>query len=118
MALKNGKDVLFASGSERGDTFGKGTVGKPSETDSIREDGNQDGLGDKTLNYGGGHFETESAGLVEGLSAHEVINPDDVEPEYNYEVDSFTGNAVERKVGRANNETVSGKGKKFELGEM
>lgn len=118
MALKNGRDVLYASGSERGDGFGKGTIGKPSETDSIREDGNQDGMGDKTLNYGGGHFEEEKAGLEDGVSLRETCDPDEVEPEYSYDVDSFTGNATERKVGRVNNKTVSGKGKKFELGEM
>lgn len=115
MALKNGRDVLYASGSERGDTFGKGTTGKPSETDAIR---NKDSLGDETLNYGGGHFEQESAGLEDGVSLRETCDPDESEPEYNYDVDSFTGNAPERKVGRVNNKSVSGKGKKFDLGEF
>lgn len=118
MALKNGRDVLFASGSERGDTFGKGTVGKPSETDAIRNDGNQDSMGEKTLNYGGGHFEEEKAGLEDGVSVRMTCDPDESEPEYNYAVDSFTGNAPERKVGRVNNKDVKGKGKTFEIGEM
>lgn len=101
----------------RNGTFGKGTVGKPSETDAERSP-NQGGLGEKTLNYGGGHFMTESAGLPDGVSLRETVNPDEVEPEYNYEVDALTGNAPERKVGRANNHNVSGKGKSFVLGEM
>lgn len=119
MAMAKGTQVLHASGGARSDESGKGIVGKPSETDSIREDGNQGGLGDKTLNYGGGHFQEEKAGLEDGVSARETVNPDEVEPEYNYSVDPFTGNAPERKVGRVNNHSVSGKaGKKFELGEM
>jgi hypothetical protein len=119
MALKNGRDVLYASGKERGDEFGKGTVGKPSETEALAKGGNQGGMGDETLNYGGGHFEQEKAGLEDGVSARETIDLDTSEPEYNYAVDSFTGNAPERKVGRANNQSVSGKaGKKFEIGEM
>lgn len=118
MAMAKGTEILHASGGSRHDSEGEGIVGKPSQTDAIREDGNQGGLGDETLNYGGGHFKEESAGLEDGVSARETINPDDVEPKYNYDVDSFTGNAPERKVGRVNNESVSGKGKKFELGEM
>lgn len=118
MAMAKGTEILVSGGGKRHDSEGEGIVGKPSQTDSIREDGNQDGLGDKTLNYGGGHFEQEKAGLEDGVNFRETVNPDDVEPEYNYEVDSFTGNASERKVGRANNHSVSGKGKKFEIGEM
>lgn len=102
----------------RDGTFANGTVGKPSETESQRSGGNQGGMGEKTLNYGGGHFMSESAGLVDGVSLRETVNPDDVEPEYNYAVDPLTGNAPERKVGRKNNHSVSGKGKSFVLGEM
>ena len=101
-----------------GDTFAKGIVGKPSETEAQRSP-NQGGLGEKTLNYGGGHFMEESAGLTDGVSVRTTINPDDVEPEYNYDVDPATGNAPERKVGRVNNHNVCGKaGKTFVLGEM
>ena len=95
MAAK-GTEILHASGSARSDEVGKGMVGKPSETDAVRSDGNQDGLGEKTLNYGGGHFESEKAGLEDGVSMRETLNPDDSEPEYNYTVDPFTGYAVER----------------------
>jgi hypothetical protein len=109
----------MAANEMRDGTFAKGIVGKISETDAERKDGNQGGLGEKTLNYGGGHFMEESAGLTDGVSARETVNPDEVEPEYNYDVDYLTGNAPERKVGRANNHTVSGKaGKSFVLGEM
>lgn len=105
--------------NERDGTFAKGTVGNPTETESAAMNKNQGPLGDKTLNYGGGHFMSESAGLVDGVSLRETVNPDDVEPEYLYTVDPLTGNAVERKVGRVNNHTVSGKaGKSFVLGEM
>lgn len=105
--------------SDEMDTFAKGIVGKRSETDAQAAGGNQGGLGQKTLNYGGGHFNTEAVGLADGVSLRETVNPDEVEPEYNYAVDPTTGNAPERKVGRANNHNVSGKaGKSFVLGEM
>lgn len=118
MAMKNGRDVLFASGKERSDEFGMGTTGEPAETDKIAKDGNQGSMGDETLNYGGGRFEEEKAGLLDGVSERETIDPDSAEPNYDYSVDSFTGNAPERKVGRSNNETVPGKGKSFLLGEF
>jgi len=114
---KSGRDVI-TKGLRGGDGFGEGIVGKPSQTDAIREDGNQGGLGDKTLNYGGGRFEEESAGLLDGVSLRETVDVDSVEPNYNYEVDSFTGNAPERKEGRTNNHSVTHFGKKFEIGEM
>ena len=101
------------------DEFGKGTVGAPSELDAIREDGNQDSMGDKTLIYGGGYFEREKAGLEDGVSLRETMDADKTEPNYNYDIDPLTGNAPERKVGRSNNYDVSGKrGNKFEIGEM
>lgn len=101
------------------DEFGKGTVGAPDELDGIREDGNQMGMGDQTLLYGGGLFEREKAGLEDGISLRETMDADKTEPNYNYDIDPMTGNAPERKVGRANNYLVSGKrGNKFSIGEM
>jgi hypothetical protein len=98
--------------------FGKGIIGKPSEQEA--EQAKNGGIGtEKTLNYGGGTFEQEAAGLQNGVNVREAIDPSWAEPEYNYEVDEFTGNAVERKVGRVNNHSATGKaGKKFEIGEM
>ena len=101
------------------DEFGKGTVGAPSELDGLREDGNQGGLGDQTLLYGGGYFENEKAGLEDGVSIRSTMDADKTEPNYNYDIDPLTGNAPERKVGRANNYSVKGKrGNDFEIGEM
>ena len=101
------------------DEFGKGTVGAPDELNAIREDGNQDGLGDTTLLYGGGYFEQEEADLEDGISLRETIDPNVTEPNYNYDIDPLTGSAPERKVGRANNYSVKGKrGNRFEIGEM
>jgi hypothetical protein len=101
------------------DEFGKGTVGAPSELDAIREDGNQKGLGDTTLLYGGGYFEREKVGLEDGVSLRETMDADKTEPNYNYDIDPLTGNAPERKVGRSNNYDVTGKrGNEFEIGEM
>lgn len=113
--MKNGTEVLHASGKERSDDAGKGIVGKPSETDAERSGGKK---GEETMVYVGGHFEQESAGLVDGVSARMTLNVDDSEPTYDYTVDSFTGNAPERKVGRVNNESVKGKGKSFDMGEF
>jgi hypothetical protein len=101
------------------DEFGKGTVGAPAELDKLREDGNQDGLGDTTLIYGGGYFEREEAGLEDGVSLRDTMDPNTTEPNYNYDIDPLTGNAPERKVGRANNYEVKGKrGTEFLIGEM
>jgi hypothetical protein len=105
------------------DEFGKGTVGKPSETEGLAEDGNQEGMdgpgGEETLLYGGGYFEREKPGLEDGVSLRETMNADSIEPNYNYDVDPLTGNAPERKVGRSNNYVVEGKRKnKFLIGEM
>lgn len=101
------------------DEFAKGTVAAPDELEAIREDGNQDGLGDTTLLYGGGYFEREEADLEDGISLRETIDPNSTEPNYNYDIDPLTGSAPERKVGRQNNYEVSGKrGNKFEVGEM
>ncbi len=101
------------------DEFAKGTVGAPNELDAIREDGNQEGLGDQTLLYGGGYFEREKAGLEDGVSLRETMDADKTEPNYNYDVDPLTGNAPERKIGRSNNYDVKGKrGNEFEIGEM
>ena len=101
------------------DEFGMGIIGANKEMDKLQTGGNQDGLGDETLLYGGGYFEKEKAGLEDGVSLREEINPDVSEPNYNYDVDPLTGNAPERKVGRANNYTVGGKrGNKFLVGEM
>jgi hypothetical protein len=101
------------------DEFGKGTVAKPEELDEIREDGNQSGLGDTTLLYGGGYFERESADLEDGISLRETIDPNATEPNYNYDIDPLTGSAPERKIGRRNNYVVQGKrGNDFEIGEM
>jgi hypothetical protein len=102
------------------DEFAKGSVGKPDELDAIREDGNQKGMdGDRTLLYGGGLFEREKVGLEDGVSVLKAIDPDTTEPNYNYDIDPMTGNAPERKVGRANNYGVEGKrGNKFLIGEM
>lgn len=101
------------------DEFAKGTVAKPSELEAIREDGNQGGLGEKTLLYGGGYFERESAGLEDGVSVRETLDPNAAEPNYNYDIDPLTGSAPERKIGRTNNYEVSGKrGNRFEIGEM
>lgn len=115
---KNGLDVKL-SGASGGasDEFGKGIVGKPEEQKALQN--KNGGIGtDETLAYGGGYFRNESAGLEDGVSARETVDPSDVEPEYNYAVDAFTGNATERKVGRVNNQSAKGKGKTFEIGEM
>jgi hypothetical protein len=107
------------SPEKNADEFGKGTVGAPDELDGLREDGNQDGLGDQTLLYGGGYFEREKAGLEDGVSVRETMDADKTEPNYNYDIDPLTGNAPERKVGRANNYEVTGKrGNRFVVGEM
>jgi hypothetical protein len=107
------------SPEKNADEFGKGTVGAPDELDGLREDGNQDGLGDQTLLYGGGYFEREKAGLEDGVSIRETMDADKTEPNYNYDIDPLTGNAPERKVGRANNYEVTGKrGNRFVVGEM
>lgn len=102
------------------DEFGKGTVGKPSELNDIREyGGDQSGLGDTTLLYGGGYFEREEANLEDGIALRETIDPDSTEPNYNYDIDPLTGSAPERKIGRRNNYVVQGKrGNDFEIGEM
>jgi len=101
------------------DEFAKGTVAAPDELAEIREDGNQDGMGEETLLYGGGYFEREKAGLEDGISLRETMDSDKTEPNYNYDVDPLTGNAPERKVGRANNYEVGGKrGNTFLIGEM
>lgn len=101
------------------DEFAKGTVAAPSELDAIREGPNQDGMGEETLLYGGGYFEVEKAGLEDGVSVRETMDADKTEPNYNYDIDPMTGNAPERKVGRSNNYTVSGKRRnKFLVGEM
>jgi hypothetical protein len=114
----SGLDRVLAP-EKNDDEFGKGTIGAPSELDSIREDGNQDGLGEETLLYGGGYFEREKAGLEDGVSVRETMDADKTEPNYNYDIDPLTGNAPERKVGRSNNYEVSGKrSNKFVIGEM
>ena len=101
------------------DEFAKGTVGAPKELDGVQSGKNQDGMGDETLLYGGGYFEREKAGLEDGISLRETIEPDSTEPNYNYDVDPLTGSAPERKIGRLNNYTVGGKrGNKFLIGEM
>ena len=105
--------------SGNADEFGMGTVGSNEELDKIQTGGNQDDMGDETLLYGGGYFENEKAGLEDGVSLRETVNPDVTEPNYNYDVDPLTGNAPERKVGRMNNYKVSGKrGNTFLIGEM
>ena len=101
------------------DEFSKGTVGAPKELDGIQAGKNQDGMGDETLLYGGGYFEREKAGLEDGISLRETVEPDATEPNYNYDVDPLTGSAPERKIGRLNNYTVGGKrGNTFLIGEM
>lgn len=114
----SGLDRVLAP-EKNADEFGKGTVGAPAELDALREDGNQKGLGDTTLLYGGGYFEREQVGLEDGVSVRETMNSDKTEPNYNYDIDPLTGNAPERKVGRSNNYDVTGKrGNEFEIGEM
>jgi hypothetical protein len=101
------------------DEFAKGSVGSPQELDGIQAGKNQDGMGDETLLYGGGYFEREKAGLEDGVSLRETVEPDSTEPNYNYDIDPLTGSAPERKIGRLNNYTVSGKrGNTFLIGEM
>ena len=122
MAMAKGTKILHASGSARSDEVGKGIVGKPSETEGLMNDPSPGSAskngGEESLNYGGGYFVTETAGLVDGVNKRETLNIDDSEPQYDYDVDSFTGNAPERKVGRVNNQSCSGKGKKFSIGEF
>jgi hypothetical protein len=115
---RDGLSVILEP-EKNNDEFAKGTVAKPSELDAIREDGNQDDLGDTTLIYGGGYFEREEADLEDGISLRETIDPNATEPNYNYDIDPMTGSAPERKVGRTNNYEVVGKrGNRFEIGEM
>lgn len=72
---------------------------------------------ENSLSYGGGKFETESAGVEYGLSERSTLNVDESEPSINYTRDPVTGNATERRdIGTADNESISGKGKSFELG--
>lgn len=105
--------------AKNADEFGKGTVGKPSELDAIREDGDQGDMGEETLLYGGGYFEREKVGLEDGVSLREEMDADSTEPNYNYDIDPLTGSAPERKIGRTNNYEVGGKrGNKFLIGEM
>lgn len=121
MAGKTGKGGLsrVLEPEKNEDEFAKGTVGAPDELAAIREDGNQDGMGEKTLLYGGGYFERESVGLEDGISLRETMDADKTEPNYNYDIDPLTGSAPERKVGRANNYEVGGKrGNTFLIGEM
>ena len=59
--------------AKNADEFGKGTVGKPSELDAIREDGDQGDMGEETLLYGGGYFEREKVGLEDGVSLREEM---------------------------------------------
>jgi hypothetical protein len=100
------------------DEFAKGTIGAPDELHEIRQDGNQGTMGDRTLIYGGGLFEREKPGLEDGVSVRLEMDPDKTEPNYNYDIDPLTGNAPERKVGRANNYEVKGKrGNVFLIGE-
>lgn len=105
--------------SNNDDEFGKGTVAEPAELDKIREEQGGTDLGETTLIYGGGYFEREKVGLEDGVSIRDTINANSTEPNYNYDIDPLSGNAPERKVGRANNYAVTGKrGNKFEIGEM
>jgi hypothetical protein len=105
--------------AKNADEFAKGTVGKPSELDAIRDDGDQGDMGEETLLYGGGYFEREKAGLEDGISLRETADIDSTEPNFNYDIDPLTGSAPERKIGRTNNYEVSGKrGNKFLIGEM
>lgn len=117
--IESGLDRILKPEKNK-DEFAKGTVAAPSELDSIREDGNQEGMdGDRTLLYGGGLFEREKVGLEDGISARLTMDADSTEPNYNYDIDPLTGNAPERKIGRANNYVVTGKrGNKFAIGEM
>lgn len=70
----------------------------------------------KTLSYNQGIKRTESAGVEYGLNAREGLNVDDSEPSYDYQKDSLTGNATERrKPTRDDAYSVSGKGKSFEI---
>lgn len=120
MSGKTGKGGLskILEPEKNEDEFAKGTVAAPDELDAIREDGNQDGLGDTTLIYGGGYFEREKVGLEDGVSLRETMDPNKTEPNYNYDIDPLTGNAPERKVGRENNYEVMGKrSNKFLIGE-
>lgn len=118
---KTGKDVIThgkRGGAGGGDEVFEGIHGSHPETNKIRKE-EQEGFGEITITYGGGYTREESAGLSDGVNLRETVNPDEVEPEYNYEVDTFTGNAPERKVGRVNNKGVSSdKGKKFSIGEF
>ena len=114
---RTGRDVILEP-EKNNDEFAKGTVANPEELDKIREDGNQDGMGEETLVYGDGYFEKEKPGLEDGVSLRETIDPDKTEPNYNYDIDPMTGSAPERKVGRTNNYTVKGKRDTFEIGEM
>lgn len=105
--------------AKNADEFAKGTVGKPDELDAIRDDGDQGDMGEETLLYGGGYFEREKAGLEDGISLRDTMDPDSTEPNYNYDIDPLTGSAPERKIGRTNNYEVAGKrGNKFLIGEM
>ncbi len=118
--MANGLDRKLHGGADGGkeDEFGKGIVGKPSEQEAEQRDGEL-GLGETTLLYGGGYFEREKEGLEDGVSDRYTCDPDEVEPNYNYDIDPMTGNAVERKEGRTNQHTVTGKrGNKFSIGEV
>jgi hypothetical protein len=120
MAGKTGKGGLsrVLEPEKNEDEFAKGTVGAPGELNKIREDEGNAALGDTSLIYGGGYFEREKAGLEDGVSLRETMDPNKTEPNYNYDIDPLTGNAPERKVGRDNNYEVTGKrSNKFLIGE-
>lgn len=115
---KTGLDVKMHGGGGGDDEFAKGIVGKPTEQEAIQGEGEMK-LGETTLLYGGGLFRQEKTGLTDGVSDRQELNQDTSEPNYNYDVDPMTGNAPERKVGRSNNQEVTGKrGNKFSIGEV
>ena len=68
-----------------------------------------------TLSNGGGAKQKDSAGLQSGLSAHAPFDSENYGPKYDYNVSPVSGMATERIVDGVGKESVSGKGKSFEI---
>lgn len=68
-----------------------------------------------TLSNGGGAKQKDSAGLQSGLSAHAPFDSENYGPTYDYDVNPGSGMATERIVDGVGKESVSSKGKSFDI---